>query len=246
MRRSGRYSTRLIIGGENQIIYKRPEIQYISLMCSICVPRTSHRTFSSSVMRFTSGRCTSNARLDGKTAVVTGSNTGIGKVTVKDFFMRGKSKQLKSHNFFIINTPGAKVIMACRNIEKAEAAAKDIREQCTNEPNTGQIVVTQLDLMSLNSVRNCAQHLLQSEERINLLINNAGVMMCPEGKTEDGFEIQFGTNHLGHFLLTMLLLPKIIKSAPSRIVNVSSLAHTCNIIIYTLISTIILQLFLYS
>lgn len=117
------------------------------------------------------------------------------------------------------------MIMACRDTKKAEAAASDIREQCKNEPNTGQILVTQLDLSSLNSVRNCAKNLLQSEDRINLLINNAGVMMPPKGQTEDGFETQFGTNHLGHFLLTMLLLPKIIKSTPARIVNVSSLAH---------------------
>lgn len=116
--------------------------------------------------------------------------------------------------------------MACRNTDKANEAAEDIRNQCKGQTNTGEIIIKELDLTSLNSVRQCANDILQVEERIDLLINNAGVMVCPEGKTKDGFEIQFGTNHLGHFLFTLLLLPKIIKSTPSRILNVSSHAHT--------------------
>ncbi|CAH0562520.1 unnamed protein product [Brassicogethes aeneus] len=155
-----------------------------------------------------SGKCYSNVRLDGKTAVITGSNTGIGKETVQDFFKRG-----------------CKVIMACRNLEKAQKAATDIKTNCGESENFGEILVTELDLGSLKSVRKCAKHILETEQRIDLLVNNAGVMMCPESRTEEGYEMQFGTNHLGHFLLTMLLLPKIIKSAPARIVNVSSLAH---------------------
>ncbi|KAF2896590.1 hypothetical protein ILUMI_09592 [Ignelater luminosus] len=159
-------------------------------------------------MKIFSAKCTSTVRLDGKTAIVTGSNTGIGKMTALDFYKRG-----------------ARVIMACRNMDKANEALEDIKNQCQGLTNVGDISIKQLDLMSLESVRNCADEILKTEERIDLLINNAGVMTCPEGKTKDGFETHFGTNHLGHFLFTLLLLPKIIKSTPARIVNVSSLAH---------------------
>ncbi|CAH0390507.1 unnamed protein product [Bemisia tabaci] len=155
------------------------------------------------------GKCTSNARLDDKVAVITGCNTGIGKITAMEFCKRG-----------------ARVIMACRNLEKAKTAAEDIRQQTADVKNAGEIVVKELNLASLKSIRQCAEDILASEEYIHLLVNNAGVMMCPRELTEDGHELQFGTNHLGHFLFTMLLLPRIIKSAPARIVNLSSLAHT--------------------
>ncbi|KAF2890281.1 hypothetical protein ILUMI_14374, partial [Ignelater luminosus] len=120
----------------------------------------------------------------------------------------------------------ARVIMACRSVDKAEEAAKDIQKACEGKENLGEIVVLQLDLSSLESVREFARKILEAEERVDLLINNAGVMMCPESRTVDGYETQFGTNHLGHFLLTLLLMPKIIKSAPARIVTVSSIGHT--------------------
>lgn len=102
------------------------------------------------------------------------------------------------------------------------------REQFIGE--VGEVLACKLDLSSLASVRECAKHISTTEPAVHVLINNAGVMMCPKGLTEDGFETQFGTNHLGHFLLTMLLLPKIIDSrkksdVSSRIVNVSSIAH---------------------
>lgn len=116
--------------------------------------------------------------------------------------------------------------MACRNLEKAEEAAKDIRKACEGEENLGEIAIVQLDLSSLESVREFAKKILEKEDRVDLLINNAGIMICPEGKTVDGYETQFATNHLGHFLLTLLLMPKIIKSAPARIVNLSSIGHT--------------------
>lgn len=115
--------------------------------------------------------------------------------------------------------------MACRNLDRANDALEDIKRECQGQTNVGEVTIKQLDLMSLESVRNCADEILKTEERIDLLINNAGVMVCPEGKTKDGFETQFGTNHLGHFLFTLLLLPKIITSTPARIVNVSSKAH---------------------
>ncbi|KAG5886495.1 hypothetical protein JTB14_014678 [Gonioctena quinquepunctata] len=159
-------------------------------------------------MRFFSAKCTSLARLDGKTAIITGANSGIGKYTAKDFFRRG-----------------ARVILACRNEGKGKEALNDIEKSCEGNDHLGNLKLLSLDLSSLKSVRAFAMNVMESENRIDLLINNAGVMMCPESRTEDGFEMQFGTNHLGHFLLTLLLLPKICRSTPARIVNVSSMAH---------------------
>eukprot|EP00092_Neocalanus_flemingeri_P019775 GFUD01021415.1.p1 GENE.GFUD01021415.1~~GFUD01021415.1.p1 ORF type:complete len:334 (+),score=104.31 GFUD01021415.1:80-1081(+) len=146
----------------------------------------------------------SSARLDGKTVVITGANTGIGKITALDLSKRG-----------------AKVVMLCRNVEKAEEAAEEIRKA-----TEGEVVVHKLDLSSLASVRECAEQLGNSLEKIDILINNAGIMACPELRTTEGFEMQIGTNHFGHFLLTNLLMPQLKKAAPTaRIVNVSSLAH---------------------
>ncbi|XP_012267514.1 retinol dehydrogenase 12 [Athalia rosae] len=164
--------------------------------------------------------CQSKARLVGRTIVITGANTGIGKETARDLYRRG-----------------ARVVLACRDLAKANAAAEDLkkvppskpdREQFIGEP--GEVVVCKLDLNSLASVKECAKHISTTESAVHILINNAGIMMCPKGTTEDGFETQLGTNHLGHFLFTMLLLPKIIQTQKAsefccRIVNVSSMAH---------------------
>jgi len=150
------------------------------------------------------GTCNSLTRLDGKTVVITGANTGIGKETAMDLSKRG-----------------AKIVMLCRNVEKAEMAAKEIREQ-----SKGEVVVYRMDLASLKSVKECAENLNNDLDRIDILMNNAGVMTTPEMRTEEGFEMQMGTNHLGHFLLTNLLLPLVRKSgAGARIVILSSLAH---------------------
>ncbi|XP_043270397.1 uncharacterized protein [Venturia canescens] len=167
-------------------------------------------------MRLFSATCNSTLRLVGKTVVITGANTGIGKETARDLYRRG-----------------ARVIMACRNMEKANAAAEEVktvppskpeREQFQGDP--GEVVTCKLNLASFASVRECAKHLIENETNIHMLINNAGVMMCPYEKTEDGFESQFQTNHLGHFLLTLLLLPKLRSSTPGvKIINVSSDAH---------------------
>ncbi|CAG2240970.1 RDH12 [Mytilus edulis] len=143
-------------------------------------------------------------RIDGKTAIITGGNTGIGKETAIDLAKRG-----------------AKVIIACRDMTRANAAADDIKRISGSK----EIYVRHLDLASLKSVRTFAENIKRTEKRIDILLNNAGVMACPYGKTVDGFEMQFGVNHLGHFLLTNLLLDLIKKSAPSRIINVSSFAH---------------------
>ncbi|KAI4465282.1 phosphatidylinositol-glycan biosynthesis class f protein-related [Holotrichia oblita] len=155
----------------------------------------------------------SKVRLDGKTAIVTGCNTGIGKETVRDLYKRG-----------------CYVIMACRNTEKAEEAAKDIIDSCKDIENVGKLVVEELDLNSLKSVKKFCNKILEKHDTINLLINNAGIFACPYGRTEDGFETQFGTNHLAHFCLTLLLIPKIIKSAPSRIVTVTVNYQNINIV----------------
>jgi retinol dehydrogenase-12 len=103
---------------------------------------------------------------------------------------------------------GARVIILCRSIDKGKEAVEEIFKE------TGKTVeVEKLDLASLKSVRECAQKLLEKEEKIDILVNNAGIMTCPNWKTEDGFDMQLGTNHLGHFLLTEMLLPLLKKSA---------------------------------
>ena len=153
---------------------------------------------------FQGPRCQSNSSLKGKTVVITGANTGIGKETAVDLARRG-----------------ARVIIGCRNIEKGKEALNEIQERSGNN----NVFLEKLDLASLESVRSFADKILNSEPRLDILVNNAGVMACPYQKTEDGFEMQFGVNHLGHFLLTMLLLDRLKRSQPSRIVNVSSSAH---------------------
>ncbi|VDI74279.1 retinol dehydrogenase 12 [Mytilus galloprovincialis] len=143
-------------------------------------------------------------RIDGKTVIITGGNTGIGKETAIDLAKRG-----------------AKVIIACRDITRGNNAVDDIKRLS----GSTNVSVIQLDLASLKSVRKFTEEIHKTEKRLDILINNAGVMACPYMKTEDGLEMQFGVNHIGHFLLTNLLLDLIKKAAPSRIVNVSSLAH---------------------
>ncbi|XP_027022955.2 retinol dehydrogenase 12 [Tachysurus fulvidraco] len=150
------------------------------------------------------GVCMSTGRLDGKTALITGGNTGIGKETALDLAARG-----------------ARVILACRDVEKGEEAAAEIRTRVGG----AQVEVRELDLADTYSIRVFAQRFLQEVSHLHILINNAGVMMCPYMKTADGFEMHLGVNHLGHFLLTFLLVGVLKRSAPSRIIVVSSLAH---------------------
>ncbi|KAF6132530.1 retinol dehydrogenase 11 [Phyllostomus discolor] len=151
-----------------------------------------------------SGVCASSVQLPGKVAVVTGANTGIGKETAKELAQRG-----------------ARVYIACRDVQKGELVAREIQTVTGNQ----QVLVRKLDLADTQSIRAFAKGFLEEEKHLHILINNAGVMMCPYSKTADGFEMHIGVNHLGHFLLTHLLLEKLKESAPSRVVNVSSLAH---------------------
>ncbi|EDW79840.2 uncharacterized protein Dwil_GK18888 [Drosophila willistoni] len=140
----------------------------------------------------------------GKVVIVTGANTGIGKETVRELAKRG-----------------ATVYMACRNLEKCEEARREI----VQETNNTNIYTRELDLSSFESIRKFVVGYKQEQDKLHILINNAGQMNCPKSLTKDGFEMHLGVNHLGHFLLTNLLLDYLKKSAPSRIVNVSSLAH---------------------
>lgn len=150
------------------------------------------------------GSCPSKAKIHGKTVVITGANTGIGKETARELARRG-----------------GRIIMGCRDMTKCEEAAREIRGSTLNP----QVYARHIDLASVKSIRSFAEKIIQDEERVDILINNAAVMRCPSGKTEDGFDMQFGVNYLGHFLLTNLLLDKLRDSGPSRVINLSSLAH---------------------
>lgn len=146
-------------------------------------------------------RYLTNASMLGKTVIITGGNTGIGKATALELVKLN-----------------ARVILACRDHQKGEAAQKYIQKK-TNE---GEVIVKTLDLASLASIKKFAEEINRDEPKLDVLINNAGVFQCPFSHTEDGFETQMGVNHLGHFYLTNLLLEKLKKSCPSRVVIVSS------------------------
>ncbi len=141
----------------------------------------------------------------GRIAIVTGSNSGTG-------FEAAKALARK----------GANVIMACRNLEKAEIAKNEI---LSDYPDV-TLEIIQLDLSDLSSVRKFVDKFNEKYDKLNLLVNNAGVMMLPKKEVSpDGFEMQLGTNHFGHFALTGLLLDKMVSTESSRVVNMSSTAH---------------------
>jgi NAD(P)-dependent dehydrogenase (short-subunit alcohol dehydrogenase family) len=140
----------------------------------------------------------------GRTAVVTGTNGGLGLETAR-----------------ALAAAGAHVVMAARNPEKADAAIADIK-RTVSDPS---LELVALDLASQASIRAAAERILAAHERIDILVNNAGVMGIPERRTEDGFEMQFGVNHLGHFALTALLMPALLRADAARIVSVTSTAH---------------------
>lgn len=143
-------------------------------------------------------------RLKGKTAIVTGANTGIGKFIALDFARRG-----------------ARVILACRSEARGTAALKEIRDSTGNH----DVHLRLLDTSSMDSVRKFAAQILEEEKELHILVNNAGASGLPKQITADGLEITFATNHVGPFLLTSLLLDLLKNSAPARIVNVASAIH---------------------
>ncbi|EFH82500.1 oxidoreductase [Ktedonobacter racemifer] len=142
--------------------------------------------------------------LRGKVALVTGGNSGLGKETVQALAARG-----------------AHVILAARNPERGEKA----REEVLQSVPDASIKFMQLDLASQAAIREFAASFLETHQRLDLLFNNAGVMAIPRHETKDGFEMQFGTNHLGHFALTGLLLPLLLATPKSRVVTTSSMAR---------------------
>jgi NAD(P)-dependent dehydrogenase (short-subunit alcohol dehydrogenase family) len=145
----------------------------------------------------------------GRVALVTGANSGLGYETSLGLARRG-----------------AEVIMAVRNKAKGEVAALAIRQVCPE----ARLSLVELDLSDLSSVEACARQVASQHDHLDLLINNAGVMVPPFSRTEQGFELQFGTNHLGHFALTGRLLPLIKDVAGARIVTLSSIAADLNYI----------------
>lgn len=142
--------------------------------------------------------------LTGKIIVVTGGNSGLGYESVKAFAMKG-----------------AEVVLASRSTEKGEEARTEILKAIPD----GKIKMMQLDLGDLESVRSFATAFRENFKKLDVLLNNAGIMMTPYFQTKDGFEGQFGINHLGHFALTGLLMDVVLKTEGARIVNVSSGAH---------------------
>ena len=140
----------------------------------------------------------------GRVAVVTGANSGLGVITARE-----------------LARAGAKVVIACRDTAKGETAAAEIRAQVPG----ADLDVRALDLADLASVRGFVARLVGERDQVDLLINNAGVMAPPRRTTVDGFESQFGTNHLGHFALTGLMLPSLLAAPAPRVVTLSSGAH---------------------
>ena len=141
--------------------------------------------------------------LKGRWALVTGASAGLGVET---------ARALAAH--------GASLILGVRDLEKAEAAAARVRDAAT-----GEVELRRVDLADLASVRAFTDGVAADHDELHILIANAGVMACPEGRTADGFETQFGTNHLGHFVLVNRLVPLLVAGAPSRVVVLSSAGH---------------------
>jgi NAD(P)-dependent dehydrogenase (short-subunit alcohol dehydrogenase family) len=145
-----------------------------------------------------------NIDLSGQTIVITGGSAGLGVETAR-----------------VLSACGAKIVSVVRDQAKGLAAAATIRESVPS----AEIEMAVLDLFDLDSVRRGADDIAKRFPRIDLLINNAGVMACPLGRTAQGLDTQLGTNHLGHFVLTARLIPSLLAGAPARIVNLSSAGH---------------------
>lgn len=149
--------------------------------------------------------------LTGKLALVTGGSSGLGAETAR-----------------ALASKGARVVITARDLAKAESVVSDIKSSTGNN----DIAVEGLELASFDSIRAFAKRFLETYGALDILINNAGVMACPEGKTENGFERQFGTNHLGHFLMTTLIAPALVEGGPARVVSVSSAGHRFSPVVF--------------
>jgi NAD(P)-dependent dehydrogenase (short-subunit alcohol dehydrogenase family) len=159
----------------------------------------------------TTDEVTTGQDLSGKVALVTGASSGLGRETAR-----------------ALAAVGSRVILAGRDDDKLAAVALRI----TQSAPEAEVEIGHLDLTSLAQVRQFAGEFLASNDRLHLLINNAGVMATPFEHTRDGFELQFGTNHLGHFLLTGLLAPALLRDPPARVVNLSSGGHMASDIVW--------------
>ena len=144
-------------------------------------------------------------------ALVTGGSSGLGQETAR-----------------VLAERGAHVILTARDMPKGEAVAAAIRASTGNQ----QVEVAELELGSLKQIRAFAERFLARHPTLHILVNNAGVMACPPAKTADGFELQFGSNHVGHFLMTCLLAPALRQGAPSRVVSVSSRGHHMSPVVF--------------
>ncbi|EFA09602.1 retinol dehydrogenase 11 [Tribolium castaneum] len=173
------------------------------VLCTVILAVLAAYAIAKIYFKLTTGWCKSQTCLVGKTALITGANTGIGYETALDFAKRG-----------------ARVILACRSKSKAEEARSRIISETGNE----NIVVKIVDMASFDSVRAFAREINESERRLDILVNNAGIISYGDRTSKDGLPLLIQTNHFSGFLLTHLLLDLLKKSAPSRIVNVSSLA----------------------
>ncbi len=149
--------------------------------------------------------------LGGKLALVTGASGGLGEETARALAKKG-----------------AQVVLTARDRARGEAAAQKIRASTGND----HVEVGELELASLASVRAFAQRFLARHEALHILVTNAGVMACPFAKSTEGYELQLGTNHIGHFLLTCLLVPALRRGAPSRVVSVSSRGHHTSPVVF--------------
>jgi NAD(P)-dependent dehydrogenase (short-subunit alcohol dehydrogenase family) len=149
--------------------------------------------------------------LHGKLALVTGGSGGLGAETAR-----------------ALAAKGARVVITARDVAKGEEVAQGIRKSTGNDG----IEVEELELGSLASVRALAERFLARHDALQILVNNAGVMACPFARTTEGFELQFGTNHLGHFLMTGLIAPALLRGAPARVVSVSSRGHQMSPVVF--------------
>ena len=149
--------------------------------------------------------------LGGRVALVTGGSSGLGQETAR-----------------VLAARGAHVILTARDLPKGEAVAAAIRASTGNQ----HVEVEELELGSLKDIRAFASRFLARHPTLHILVNNAGVMACPPARTADGFELQFGSNHIGHFLTTCLLAPALRRGAPSRVVSVSSRGHHMSPVVF--------------